>query len=156
MLRLGPLCHLPETITIHFRITSLLTVHVQPGPLALALLSPSTEFETLQLHAGQETSDPGTNARAVPIVASSSFTFDDTAHGEWMGAEERLAVEEQRRGQQTGQQTGTRADTGAWCAETGGTRARARVCVYLGGGRCMFVCARRVLVTCVAHGLYGF
>ncbi|KAI9451243.1 O-acetylhomoserine ami [Russula earlei] len=38
------------------------------------------EFETLQLHAGQEP-DPTTNARAPPIYASTSFVFNDTAHG---------------------------------------------------------------------------
>ncbi|EIW85017.1 O-acetylhomoserine ami [Coniophora puteana RWD-64-598 SS2] len=38
------------------------------------------EFETLQLHAGQ-TQDPTTNARAVPIYASTSFVFNDSAHG---------------------------------------------------------------------------
>jgi len=37
-------------------------------------------FDTLQLHAGQEPA-PGTNARAVPIYASTSFTFEDSAHG---------------------------------------------------------------------------
>ena len=37
-------------------------------------------FETLQLHAGQSP-DKGTNARAVPIVASTSFTFDNSEHG---------------------------------------------------------------------------
>ncbi len=37
-------------------------------------------FETLQVHAGQEPA-PGTNARAVPVYASSSFTFDDSEHG---------------------------------------------------------------------------
>ena len=37
-------------------------------------------FETLQLHAGQEPA-PGTNARAVPIYQTTSYTFDDTAHG---------------------------------------------------------------------------
>ncbi|MBO6575117.1 MAG: O-acetylhomoserine aminocarboxypropyltransferase/cysteine synthase [Rhodothermales bacterium] len=37
-------------------------------------------FETLQLHAGQKPA-PGTNARAVPIVASTSFTFDSSEHG---------------------------------------------------------------------------
>ncbi len=37
-------------------------------------------FETLQLHAGQ-TPTPGSNARAVPIVASTSFTFDSAEHG---------------------------------------------------------------------------
>ncbi len=37
-------------------------------------------FETLQIHAGQEPA-PGTNARAVPIYQTTSYTFDDTAHG---------------------------------------------------------------------------
>ncbi|TCD60646.1 Homocysteine synthase, partial [Steccherinum ochraceum] len=38
------------------------------------------EFETLQLHAGQEV-DPATNARAPPIYASTSFVFNDSLHG---------------------------------------------------------------------------
>jgi len=38
------------------------------------------EFDTIQLHGGQEP-DPTTNARAVPIYASSSFVFNDSAHG---------------------------------------------------------------------------
>ncbi|MEN8235243.1 MAG: O-acetylhomoserine aminocarboxypropyltransferase/cysteine synthase [Actinomycetota bacterium] len=37
-------------------------------------------FETLQIHAGQEPA-PGTNARAVPIYQTTSYTFDDSAHG---------------------------------------------------------------------------
>ena len=37
-------------------------------------------FDTLQLHAGQ-TPDPATNARAVPIYATTSYTFDDAEHG---------------------------------------------------------------------------
>jgi len=37
------------------------------------------EFDTLQLHAGQ-VPDPTTNARAVPIFASTSFVFNDTTH----------------------------------------------------------------------------
>lgn len=35
------------------------------------------EFDTLQLHAGQEP-DPTTNARAVPIYATTSFVFKDS------------------------------------------------------------------------------
>jgi O-acetylhomoserine/O-acetylserine sulfhydrylase len=35
------------------------------------------EFETPQLHAGQ-VPDPTTNARAVPIYASTSFVFNDS------------------------------------------------------------------------------
>ncbi|KAI0013312.1 O-acetylhomoserine ami [Xylariaceae sp. FL0662B] len=37
-------------------------------------------FETLQLHAGQEP-DPTTHARAVPIYATTSFVFDDSSQG---------------------------------------------------------------------------
>ena len=37
-------------------------------------------FETLQLHAGQETPDPATDARAVPIYATTSYVFHDCAH----------------------------------------------------------------------------
>ncbi|KAJ3234095.1 Homocysteine synthase, partial [Chytriomyces hyalinus] len=37
-------------------------------------------FETLQLHAGASP-DPATNARATPIYATTSFTFDNSAHG---------------------------------------------------------------------------
>ena len=37
-------------------------------------------FETLQLHAGHSP-DSATNARAVPIYASTSFTFNDSEHG---------------------------------------------------------------------------
>ncbi|KAI9647445.1 Homocysteine/cysteine synthase [Ciborinia camelliae] len=40
----------------------------------------STHFETLQLHAGHKP-DPATNARAVPIYATTSYTFNDSAHG---------------------------------------------------------------------------
>ena len=36
-------------------------------------------FETLQLHAGQETPDPATGARAVPIYQTSSYVFESCA-----------------------------------------------------------------------------
>ena len=39
----------------------------------------SQNFDTLQIHAGQEPA-AGTNARAVPIFASTSYTFNDTDH----------------------------------------------------------------------------
>ncbi|RAL07310.1 O-acetylhomoserine aminocarboxypropyltransferase/cysteine synthase family protein [Aspergillus homomorphus CBS 101889] len=42
--------------------------------------SKQPHFETLQLHAGQEP-DPTTNARAVPIYATTSYSFNDSAHG---------------------------------------------------------------------------
>ena len=37
-------------------------------------------FETLQLHVGQETPDPVTGARAVPIYQTTSYVFHDSAH----------------------------------------------------------------------------
>ncbi len=37
------------------------------------------KFETLQIHAGQETPDPSTDARAVPIYATTSYVFKDSA-----------------------------------------------------------------------------
>lgn len=37
-------------------------------------------FETLQLHAGQETPDPATGSRAVPIYQTASYVFNDSAH----------------------------------------------------------------------------
>ncbi len=43
-------------------------------------MSTGYRYETLQVHAGQEAA-PGTNARAVPIYQTTSFTFDDSAHG---------------------------------------------------------------------------
>lgn len=36
------------------------------------------KFETLQLHVGQEQADPVTDARAVPIYASTSYVFHDS------------------------------------------------------------------------------
>ncbi len=37
-------------------------------------------FETLQLHVGQESPDPATGARAVPIYQTSSYVFNNSAH----------------------------------------------------------------------------
>lgn len=37
-------------------------------------------FETLQLHVGQESPDPVTDARAVPIYATTSYVFKNSAH----------------------------------------------------------------------------
>lgn len=37
------------------------------------------KFETLQVHVGQEQPDPGTDARAVPIYATTSYVFKDSA-----------------------------------------------------------------------------
>ena len=38
------------------------------------------KFETLQLHVGQETPDPATDARAVPIYQTSSYVFKNCEH----------------------------------------------------------------------------
>ncbi|MFO8231601.1 MAG: aminotransferase class I/II-fold pyridoxal phosphate-dependent enzyme, partial [Longimonas sp.] len=51
-----------------------------PESDAESALKRTPRFETLQLHAGQEP-DPATNARAVPIYATTSYTFDDAEHG---------------------------------------------------------------------------
>jgi len=57
-------------------------IQVRTTSILLWCGSPSSfrepEFETLQLHAGQEV-DPATNARAPPIYASTSFAFNDSA-----------------------------------------------------------------------------
>ena len=37
-------------------------------------------FETIQLHAGQETPDPASDARAVPIYQTTSYVFKNSAH----------------------------------------------------------------------------
>ena len=37
-------------------------------------------FETKQLHIGQEKADPVTDARAVPIYASTSYVFHNSQH----------------------------------------------------------------------------
>jgi O-acetylhomoserine/O-acetylserine sulfhydrylase-like pyridoxal-dependent enzyme len=36
--------------------------------------------DTLAVHAGQETADPATGARAVPIYATTSYVFDSPEH----------------------------------------------------------------------------
>ncbi len=40
----------------------------------------SYHFETLQLHVGQEQADPATDSRAVPIYATTSYVFHNSAH----------------------------------------------------------------------------
>ena len=47
------------------------------------------KFETLQLHVGQESADPVTDARAVPIYQTSSFVFHNSQH-----AEDRFALKD--------------------------------------------------------------
>ena len=38
------------------------------------------KFETLQLHVGQESPDPATDSRAVPIYQTTSYVFKNSAH----------------------------------------------------------------------------
>ena len=38
------------------------------------------QFETLQLHVGQEQADPATDSRAVPIYQTASYVFHNSAH----------------------------------------------------------------------------
>ena len=47
------------------------------------------KFETLQLHVGQESADPVTDARAVPIYQTSSYVFHNAQH-----AEDRFALKD--------------------------------------------------------------
>jgi O-acetylhomoserine (thiol)-lyase len=42
----------------------------------------SWAFETKQIHIGQETPDPATDARAVPIYQTTSYVFHNAAHAE--------------------------------------------------------------------------
>lgn len=42
-------------------------------------MSKNYKFETLQLHVGQESPDPASDARAVPIYATTSYVFKDSA-----------------------------------------------------------------------------
>ena len=58
------------------------TVTRSPLDLASIMSAPAKplHYDTLQVHAGQ-TVDKGTNARAVPIYATTSFSFNDTDHG---------------------------------------------------------------------------
>ncbi|MGN0170839.1 MAG: O-acetylhomoserine aminocarboxypropyltransferase/cysteine synthase family protein [Lachnospiraceae bacterium] len=43
-------------------------------------MSKNYKFETMQLHVGQEQPDPATDSRAVPIYATTSYVFRDSAH----------------------------------------------------------------------------
>lgn len=43
-------------------------------------MSQNFHFETLQLHVGQESADPATDSRAVPIYATTSYVFHNSQH----------------------------------------------------------------------------
>ena len=40
----------------------------------------NTHFETKQLHVGQETADPASDSRAVPIYQTTSYVFHNAQH----------------------------------------------------------------------------
>ena len=44
-------------------------------------MSKNHRFETRQIHVGQESPDPATDARAVPIYATTSYVFKDYSPG---------------------------------------------------------------------------
>lgn len=44
------------------------------------IMSNNYKFETLQLHVGQETPDPATDSRAVPIYQTTSYVFKNCEH----------------------------------------------------------------------------
>ena len=48
------------------------------------------KFETKQLHIGQETADPVTDARAVPIYATTSYVFHNSQHAADRFARQRM------------------------------------------------------------------
>jgi OAH/OAS sulfhydrylase len=43
-------------------------------------MSKNYKFETLQLHVGQESADPASDSRAVPIYQTTSYVFHNSAH----------------------------------------------------------------------------
>ena len=46
----------------------------------VTIMSTNYKFETLQLHVGQEQPDPASDARAVPIYATTSYVFHNAQH----------------------------------------------------------------------------
>ena len=70
-------------------ISSIKAAVVEPPPSPTSVQESTTvsedikrnyRYETLQVHAGQQPA-PGTNARAVPIYQTTSYTFDSAEHG---------------------------------------------------------------------------
>ena len=54
--------------------------HTEERKMADIRDSKNWGFETKQLHIGQEKADPVTDARAVPIYASTSYVFHNSQH----------------------------------------------------------------------------
>ncbi|KAM5541630.1 hypothetical protein V8D89_004820 [Ganoderma adspersum] len=75
---LSPGIYTASVSTVDGRTPSLLPQMIPPQTSNNFYKEP--EFETLQLHAGQEV-DSATNARAPPIYASTSFVFNNSKHG---------------------------------------------------------------------------
>lgn len=55
-----------------------ITTYILKGNFIMA----NYKFETLQLHVGQESPDPATDARAVPIYQTTSYVFRDSDHAQ--------------------------------------------------------------------------
>ena len=72
--RLSVLTERPDTQFAHFQEKApLMSADTETDPTA------HWSFETKQVHAGQQP-DPTTNARALPIYQTTSYTFNDTNH----------------------------------------------------------------------------
>ena len=56
------------------------TATTSEGSSTVSDTKPNYRYETLQVHAGQSPA-PGTNARAVPIYQTTSYTFNNADHG---------------------------------------------------------------------------
>ena len=55
------------------------------------------QFETLQVHAGQEHPDPVTGARAVPIYQTTSYVFNDCQHAaDRFGLRDKMCIRDSR------------------------------------------------------------
>ncbi len=50
------------------------------GKITMSYNYDKYKFETIQLHAGQESPDPASDARAVPIYQTTSYVFKNSAH----------------------------------------------------------------------------
>ncbi|KAI9145441.1 Cys/Met metabolism PLP-dependent enzyme-domain-containing protein [Paraphysoderma sedebokerense] len=82
--RVGVFQECPSLLSLLVRPFSRLSIsssahNTAPQNMSLDPNNTNYRFETLQLHAGQ-VPDPTTNSRAVPIYATTSFTFNDSAH----------------------------------------------------------------------------
>ena len=66
------------------------------------------KFETIQVHAGQEKPDPATDARAVPIYATTSYVFKDSAQAAKISETKSAASEKNAKTSETAAQRALR------------------------------------------------